>query len=374
MEISVWAINRILEDHLAKNEADLNKFRADGRILMADMRNMSDEDILAKLSSMGLRIDKGVFGEQCINHTSANDLSHWFEKDRNVKLEGFDEDWVWQGIVVLWERWFPEIMNFEMLDDRMQKGYELLYKKQDDGRLGNNLYEALEVWGQTWEIIKDMMDKHGFNSLESFDYAFGGSQSIFNWSMDYDGALENAIFQNLEFAQTRIDFCTEYIERYEDKDEHNITEMARAIADTYFRLGNIDKGEELFKAYLKDDPAWGWAWIGWSDQFYLYDEYKDFDKAIDILRQGLEVTGLRDRDDVLDRLRDIYTDMGMGDEVENIIEEIDQAETEWQSAHLKDIDTEDFEKNVPYIVGSKTGRNDPCPCGSGKKYKKCCGK
>jgi preprotein translocase subunit SecA len=21
-----------------------------------------------------------------------------------------------------------------------------------------------------------------------------------------------------------------------------------------------------------------------------------------------------------------------------------------------------------------TGRNDPCPCGSGKKYKKCCGK
>ena len=24
--------------------------------------------------------------------------------------------------------------------------------------------------------------------------------------------------------------------------------------------------------------------------------------------------------------------------------------------------------------GKKVGRNDPCPCGSGKKYKKCCGK
>jgi preprotein translocase subunit SecA len=23
--------------------------------------------------------------------------------------------------------------------------------------------------------------------------------------------------------------------------------------------------------------------------------------------------------------------------------------------------------------GRKIGRNDPCPCGSGKKYKKCCG-
>jgi preprotein translocase subunit SecA len=24
--------------------------------------------------------------------------------------------------------------------------------------------------------------------------------------------------------------------------------------------------------------------------------------------------------------------------------------------------------------GGKVGRNDPCPCGSGKKYKKCCGR
>ncbi|WP_332842011.1 SEC-C metal-binding domain-containing protein [Parendozoicomonas callyspongiae] len=26
----------------------------------------------------------------------------------------------------------------------------------------------------------------------------------------------------------------------------------------------------------------------------------------------------------------------------------------------------------PLIKGPKAGRNDPCPCGSGKKYKKCC--
>ena len=25
-------------------------------------------------------------------------------------------------------------------------------------------------------------------------------------------------------------------------------------------------------------------------------------------------------------------------------------------------------------AGMKVGRNDPCPCGSGKKYKECCGK
>ena len=27
---------------------------------------------------------------------------------------------------------------------------------------------------------------------------------------------------------------------------------------------------------------------------------------------------------------------------------------------------------MPVIAAPKTGRNDPCPCGSGKKYKKCC--
>ena len=34
------------------------------------------------------------------------------------------------------------------------------------------------------------------------------------------------------------------------------------------------------------------------------------------------------------------------------------------------------EKNHTPIVNiePKIGRNDPCPCGSGKKYKNCCGK
>ena len=32
--------------------------------------------------------------------------------------------------------------------------------------------------------------------------------------------------------------------------------------------------------------------------------------------------------------------------------------------------------NIPFQVidGGKVGRNEPCPCGSGKKHKKCCGK
>jgi uncharacterized protein YecA (UPF0149 family) len=38
----------------------------------------------------------------------------------------------------------------------------------------------------------------------------------------------------------------------------------------------------------------------------------------------------------------------------------------------EDLMPEDEEEDARPVV-SKAGRNDPCPCGSGKKYKKCCG-
>jgi preprotein translocase subunit SecA len=31
------------------------------------------------------------------------------------------------------------------------------------------------------------------------------------------------------------------------------------------------------------------------------------------------------------------------------------------------------QRKQPVAAGRKVGRNDPCPCGSGKKYKRCCG-
>ena len=48
---------------------------------------------------------------------------------------------------------------------------------------------------------------------------------------------------------------------------------------------------------------------------------------------------------------------------------------EWEYAHLT---KKEREANIQPIRNSaknpKISRNYPCPCGSGKKYKKCCGK
>ncbi len=35
---------------------------------------------------------------------------------------------------------------------------------------------------------------------------------------------------------------------------------------------------------------------------------------------------------------------------------------------------ESMRPSEPLRRSAKVGRNDPCPCGSGKKFKKCCGK
>ncbi len=53
---------------------------------------------------------------------------------------------------------------------------------------------------------------------------------------------------------------------------------------------------------------------------------------------------------------------------------------EKEHVHLpaeKPAEGEEAEKKEPHPettvhTGPKVGRNDPCPCGSGKKYKKCC--
>jgi len=62
------------------------------------------------------------------------------------------------------------------------------------------------------------------------------------------------------------------------------------------------------------------------------------------------------------------------DEDENDEDDFDEDED-----YDEDFDEDEEEEDLPkrqytYVKANKVGRNDPCPCGSGKKYKNCCGK
>lgn len=48
---------------------------------------------------------------------------------------------------------------------------------------------------------------------------------------------------------------------------------------------------------------------------------------------------------------------------------------EWRQVAIgREMQQENLLQSVPIQMENQVGRNDPCPCGSGKKYKKCCGK
>lgn len=46
----------------------------------------------------------------------------------------------------------------------------------------------------------------------------------------------------------------------------------------------------------------------------------------------------------------------------------------WVKEHEKELKNEQTAKVETVVKADEPGRNDPCPCGSGKKYKKCCGR
>ncbi len=85
---------------------------------------------------------------------------------------------------------------------------------------------------------------------------------------------------------------------------------------------------------------------------------------LDDLTEDSEITAEFNWEKLLWNMHDAKADWLYGmNEWDNIFDEEKKKEIK-----------KDFNKSKQVIVGEKTGRNDPCPCGSGKKYKKCCGK
>jgi preprotein translocase subunit SecA len=77
-------------------------------------------------------------------------------------------------------------------------------------------------------------------------------------------------------------------------------------------------------------------------------------------------------------LKKLYTDRRHRF-VENVIDDLSwwdcfSPEKPNKFTDSKSFHTEAVKVIQPVVAKKKVGRNDTCPCGSGKKYKKCCGK
>lgn len=241
--------------------------------------------------------------------------------------------------------------NYIKLDKKMQQGYKYLDEE--------NYTDAIKTWLHVWNDLMDEMKRLSIKTFDMYDREFNDTLFVSNWICDFDDCLSYVISGPVEaeikdsYGNIRIQLNEQILHYFNKHDNLSIENAKRAIAETYFIIGNINKGEELFENYLDEVPEWGWGWIGWSDQYWLCKGLEaDFDRGEELLLRALNVPDLKDREDVEGRLLELYS-------------ESDQTE--------KLIKLRNMIKSSKIIKSTKIGRNEPCPCGSGKKYKKCCG-
>ncbi len=118
-------------------------------------------------------------------------------------------------------------------------------------------------------------------------------------------------------------------------------------------------------------------------------QWKDHLLSVDSLKEGIGLRGYGQKNPKEEYKREAYSlfmEM-MGRVREEVLqkifriqlareEDVEQLEAQQRQQKMSMNRNEgDVQVNKPTIrEEDKVGRNDPCPCGSGKKYKKCCGK
>lgn len=218
--------------------------------------------------------------------------------------------------------------------------------------------KLLNVWNQLVRIMareNNMTDQLG---IESIDWQIG------NWANDTVEVVHNA---HLYEKEIRVNEQILQIRWHNGNDLFH-ENAKRDIADAYAYMGRMEKCLALYDQYLKEDPLWGWAWIGYCRQLQHVDEEK-FEAVLENLYQKVK-NGMdfRDKEDLYRELGDEYNTLG-NQERADYFYALEDAEHGMRWNPHKEIMSE--------LLVSKPKKiypNDPCPCGSGKKYKKCCGR
>ncbi|MDD3693031.1 MAG: preprotein translocase subunit SecA [Oscillospiraceae bacterium] len=251
------------------------------------------------------------------------------------------------------ERNFAIRRDVLQFDDVMNRQRELIYSQRDMVLNGENVRDYIIG------MIKESIESNCKTFLSDVD-----SQET--WNIDglrefYAGWLINGDDLNFDGQQLasieREDIISMLTDRameiYNAKEKQYGEEMMREIervillktVDRYW-MDHIDNMDELrrgihLRAYGQKDPV----------VMYRLEGFDMFDQMIDSIRE--------------DTARLMLT-VQIKSEEQPKREQV--AKPTFTSA-----DGTDKKRPVRKTAAQKVGRNDPCPCGSGKKYKKCCG-
>ena len=144
-----------------------------------------------------------------------------------------------------------------------------------------------------------------------------------------------------------------------------------AIGESYEMLGQQKKADAWFDKWYresKDDPE--------CTNYYVYILMmrKDLSRAREILESHLPDKPVADPDkaSLYVRAADFYRDIG-DKKKSSFYNKLGQRSLKMEEKRKND-NIYDFPFGKPVVTPAKIYPNDPCPCGSGKKYKKCCGR
>ena len=247
-------------------------------------------------------------------------------------------------------------------DDVMNKQREVIYGQRREVLKSDDVHEIID--NMIDDLLESIVSGMVQDRIPSEDWEWQSFNErvakVFNISLNWDESDR----QDLDFKDLQEKLRAEVDRAYEAQVQHNGTEQMRQL-ERMILLQMVDthwKEHLLNMDHLKE----GIGLRGYGQKNPL-DEYKKegfnlFLAMIETVKEQTVGTLMRVQivnDDEVARLE---------------AEQRRQREKELEMAKAAGAGTAD---NVPKTVRrkqEKVGRNAPCPCGSGKKYKKCCGK
>lgn len=240
--------------------------------------------------------------------------------------------------------------NVLQYDDVMNRQRELIYDQRNKVLDGENLKDS--IMHMLDETVTDAIDFYCPKALSADEWNLEGLREKFaGWiKTDYDLA-NHETFNRDEAAKALIEEGHRaYEAREEELGEKIMRDLERKIllynVDVKW-MDHIDAMDELkrgigLRAYGQHDPVVEYR----SEGFDMFDEMTRSIRE-DTVKLLLTVRVASEEDVKREQAAKVTSESGASD---------------------------GSEKGRTVRKGKKIGRNDPCPCGSGKKYKKCCGR
>jgi preprotein translocase subunit SecA len=248
-------------------------------------------------------------------------------------------------------------------DDVMNKQREVIYTQRREVLETENVFEIIEDMAD--DLLDRVVDELVQDRTPSEDWDWEEFEErvadLFNIKL----AWSKSDRVDLDYDTLRTKMRTEFTEAYRAQEERNGVEQMRQIE----RMILLQMVDTLWKEHLlnMDHLKEGIGLRGYGQKDPL-DEYKK--EGFDLFLSMIETV----KEQTIGNLMRIQ--IVQADEVARLEEE-QRRKREQELELAKASSASSTADNTPKTVRrqeEKIGRNAPCPCGSGKKYKKCCGK